>query len=105
MIGDRDLGILQEMNGSATLRRLVWTVASENGFKKYFLDGGMSVEDDHMPFVRAGVNAIDIIDFEYGGPSNPFWHNEKDTIDKLSAHSLQVVGDVLIAALRRLERQ
>ena len=57
-----------------------------------------AIEDDHMPFVRAGVPAIDLIDFDY-----PPWHTDQDTIDKVSARSLQVVGDVLLAVLQRLE--
>ena len=54
------------------------------------------------PFVNAGVNSIDVIDFEYG-PHNSYWHTAEDTIDKLSAHSLQVVGDVVLGVVNRLE--
>src|SRR5438876_6773820 len=102
MIGDKDLDILQELNSSRSLRRLVWQTAQELGYGKYFLDTGFATEDDHMPFVRMGVNALDLIDFDYG-PNNAYWHTDKDTIDKVSAHSLQVVGDVLLGVLRKLE--
>jgi glutaminyl-peptide cyclotransferase len=51
-----------------------------------------------MPFVRAGVPALDLIDFDY-----PPWHTDQDTIDKVSPRSLQVVGDVLLETLKRLE--
>jgi glutaminyl-peptide cyclotransferase len=101
MIGDRDLGIMQETEGSASLTRLVWRIANELGYGKYFLDFAGAVEDDHMPFVRRGVTAIDLIDFDYG-PQNSWWHTEQDTLDKLSAHSFQVVGDVLLELIRRL---
>jgi Zn-dependent M28 family amino/carboxypeptidase len=101
MIGDKDLGILQEMNSSAQLRRLVWQAARELGYGKYFLDYGGAIEDDHMPFVRRGVNAIDLIDFEYG-PDHSYWHTDRDTVDKLSAHSFEVVGNVLLEVIRRL---
>jgi glutaminyl-peptide cyclotransferase len=102
MIGDKDLDILQETNSSAALRRLVWQTAAELGYGKYFLDSAAAIEDDHLPFLRKGVNALDLIDFDYG-PENAFWHNEKDTMDKLGAHSLEVVGNVLTAVLRKLQ--
>ncbi len=57
-----------------------------------------------MPFVRIGVPAMDLIDFSYG-PDHSWWHTEQDTMDKLSARSLQIVGDVLLEVLRRLEKQ
>jgi glutaminyl-peptide cyclotransferase len=101
MIGDRDLGILQVTNSSPQLLRLVWQVAKETGYGKYFLDSGSDIEDDHIPFVRLGVNALDLIDFDYG-PDNRYWHTDQDTMDKLSAHSLEVVGNVLLEMIRRI---
>lgn len=101
MIGDRDLDIVDESYSSAPLRAMVWQTAAELGYGKYFLDQPEAVEDDHLPFVRRGVNALDLIDFDYG-PRNDYWHTEKDTTDKLSAHSLEVVGNVLVAVLRKL---
>lgn len=98
MIGDKDLGILQEGNSNANLRRLVWRIAADLGYGKYFLDSGSAIEDDHMPFVRIGVPALDLIDFDY-----PPWHTDDDTIDKVGARSLFVVGDVLMELLHRLE--
>ena len=102
MIGDKDLGIIQEGNSSLALaetgladRASIWVTG------KYFLDSGFATEDDHLPFLRKGVNALDLIDFDYG-PNNEYWHTEKDTMDKLSAHSLDVVGNVLVAVLRKL---
>jgi glutaminyl-peptide cyclotransferase len=101
MIGDKDLGIMQATNSSPQLLRLVWQIAREMGYGKYFLDSGYEIEDDHMPFVRLGVNALDLIDFEYG-PANRYWHTDADTMDKLSPHSLEVVGNVLVELIRRL---
>lgn len=101
MIGDKDLDIIQVTNGSPQLLRQVWQIAKDLGYGKYFLDTGGSVEDDHMPFVRLGVNALDLIDFDYG-PDGKYWHTDQDTMDKLSAHSLEVVGNVLLELLRRL---
>jgi Zn-dependent M28 family amino/carboxypeptidase len=98
MIGDADLGIMQEANSSGPLRKLVWDTAERTGYGKYFLQTGGATEDDHIPFLRMGVNALDLIDFDY-----PPWHTARDTMDKLSAHSFQVVGDVLLAVLKELE--
>ncbi len=103
MIGDKDLGILQEMNSSPSLRLLVWDTARELGYGNYFLNSGFATEDDHMPFLQHGVNALDLIDFDYG-PNNENWHTEKDTMDKLSAHSLEVVGNVLLNVIHKLEK-
>jgi glutaminyl-peptide cyclotransferase len=102
MIGDKDLGVLEDTNSSRSLMRLVWQTAHDLGYGKYFLDTATPMEDDHMPFVRKGVNALDLIDFDYG-PNNAYWHSEQDTIDKVSAHSLEVVGNVLVAVLRKLQ--
>lgn len=102
MIGDRDLGILRDQNSSAALNTLVWKVAAvlHDGAAFEKSDGAM--DDDHMPFREHGVNAIDLIDFDYG-PQNSWWHTSQDTMDKLSAHSLQTVGDVVFTTLLRLD--
>jgi Zn-dependent M28 family amino/carboxypeptidase len=101
MIGDKDLGIVQESYSSPSLRSLVWRTAADLGYGKYFLNSELAVEDDHLPFLKRGVNALDLIDFDYG-QDNAYWHTEKDTMDKLSAHSLEVVGNVLVAVIRKL---
>lgn len=103
MIGDRDLGILLDMNSSESLRRLIWATAAELGYSRYFLNEQSAIVDDHIPFVQRGVNAVDLIDFDYG-PNNSYWHTEKDTMDKLSADSLQIVGNVVIETLKKLDR-
>ena len=94
MIGDANLDILNDENSSQSLRTLMWESADKSGDGKYFLHQRAGIDDDHIPFVQAGVNALDIIDYNYG-PQNSYWHTAADTIDKLSAHSLQVVGDVV----------
>ncbi|HWR53548.1 MAG TPA: M28 family peptidase [Bryobacteraceae bacterium] len=102
MIGDRDLGIQRDMNSSQTLLRLVWQVARDLGYSRHFLNDATAIEDDHVPFLVRGVNAVDLIDFEYG-PGNAWWHTDQDTIDKLSPASLQVVGQVLLELTVRLD--
>jgi hypothetical protein len=59
-----------------------------------------TVEDDHLPFVEAGVAAIDIIDLDY-----PQWHTAQDDLEHVSARSLQTVGDVVLDALPEIEKQ
>lgn len=101
MIGDADLSIEMEMNSTRRLRDIVWEQAARLGYRKYFTDRPAFIEDDHIPFLRAGVAALDIIDYHYGpdSRSNEFWHTAEDTLDKVSPASLQVVGDVVIASL------
>ena len=48
--------------------------------------------DDQTPFLDKGIPAVNIIDFDY-----PYWHTTQDTIDKISASSLEVVGKTLLA--------
>jgi glutaminyl-peptide cyclotransferase len=100
MIGDRRLNIKQETNSTARLRQLVWRTAADLGYQAYFVQDTISIEDDHLPFLALGVPAVDIIDFDY----EP-WHEDSDTMDKLSAQSLQIVGRVVVESVRRLERQ
>lgn len=104
MIGDKMLDIVPDTHSSASLRALIWKAADDLGDGQYFLRQGGDIEDDHLPFVNAGVNAVDIIDFDYG-PQNAYWHTGKDTMDKLSAHSFQVVGDVLLKSISSLGDQ
>lgn len=103
MIGDKDLDVLDDQNSSQSLRDSVFKVAAQLGDSKYFHKDPSGIDDDHMPFVNAGVNAIDLIDFSYG-PNNGYWHTDKDTMNKLSAHSLQVVGDVVLGVVNDLEQ-
>jgi glutaminyl-peptide cyclotransferase len=102
MIGDKNLKMVWDTSSSSTLRNLVWDVADSLGYKQYFPREGSPIEDDHMPFLNMGVRALDIIDFE---SQNTFWHNEQDTMDKLGAHSFEVVGNVLVKSIKELEQQ
>jgi Zn-dependent M28 family amino/carboxypeptidase len=99
MIGDKSLNIKQEPNGNAKLTRLVWGAAADLGYARNFLDDSQDIEDDHLPFVKLGVPAIDIIDFDY-----PPWHTDDDTLDKIGPESLEIVGKVVVEAIHRLER-
>jgi glutaminyl-peptide cyclotransferase len=104
MIGDRELDIANDENSSQPLRTMVWQIAAKLGYSKFFRQDSGGIDDDHKPFVDAGVNAVDIIDLDYG-PNGSYWHTANDTLDKLSAHSFQVVGDVLLELVKQLEQQ
>jgi Zn-dependent M28 family amino/carboxypeptidase len=95
MIGDADLNIYLERNSSAALSASIWSKAAELGYSDYFIPAPRySMLDDHTPFVRAGIPAVDIIDFDY-----PYWHTLEDTADKVSADSLDAVGETMLAWL------
>ncbi len=104
MIGDKDLRLVFEMNSAASLRNLVWDTAAAMGYSAQFPRDANAIGDDHMPFINAGVRALDLIDFDYG-PNNSWWHTPADTMDKLDAHSFEVVGAVLTRVIGELERQ
>jgi glutaminyl-peptide cyclotransferase len=104
MIGDRTLDIANDANSSQSLRGQVAKIADKLGYAKSFRSDEGAIEDDHNPFAEAGVNAIDLIDLDYG-PNGSYWHTAEDTLDKLSAHSFQVMGDVVTALVEELEKQ
>ena len=99
MIGDKDLDVQQESRDAAWLVDLVRQAAKKYGDEKYFFKQEMEVGDDHLPFVQRGVPSIDLVDLNYG-PNNSYHHTDKDTMDKLSAHSLTVDGDVILETVR-----
>ena len=98
MIGDRDLQIKRDLNSTPWLTDIVWAAAAKQQLTTYFRPERTQIEDDHLPFVEAGVPSVDIIDLDY-----PPWHTAADTLDAVGARSLQVVGDVLLAALPQIE--
>ena len=98
MIGDRDLSIRRETHSAGWLTEIVWDAAARLGHGRHFLRDTLPVEDDHVPFLRLGVPATLLIDFDY-----PPWHTADDTLDKISAQSLSVVGEVLLEALPSVE--
>ena len=91
MIGDADLNIYKERNSNPEITDEIWAAAKSLGYQNKFIPAyKYSMEDDHTPFLQAGLPAVDIIDFDY-----PYWHTTQDTVDKVSAESLQTVGETL----------
>ena len=105
LVGDKDLTILKESNSYGAYRDLFWQKAEALGHGAHFLPAFVTAEDDHTPFVRAGIRAVNLIDFMYGDRTVPgkYWHTPEDTMDKISAESLQVTGDVVLATLPEIE--
>jgi Zn-dependent M28 family amino/carboxypeptidase len=104
MIGDKDLDIQRETNSTAWLVDVVRQAAKKFGDERYFFQKDMAVEDDHLPFVQRGVPSIDIIDLDYG-PDNSYHHTAQDTMDKVSAHSLTIDGDVILETIRLIDQR
>jgi glutaminyl-peptide cyclotransferase len=104
MIGDRDLNIMIPRNSTPGLVTLAFTAAKSIGLRHTLTLGRTAILDDHVPFLEAGMPAIDLIDFEYGSRpgKNDYWHTPEDTLDKLSAESLEKTGRITLAMLRAL---
>jgi len=100
MIGGKDLRILNEGNSSESLRQTIWQIAQRTGYGKYFDNAESATDDDHMPFVKLGVNAVDLIDFDTS--KKTYWHTAQDTLDKLAVHSFDVLGAVLTEVLKQI---
>lgn len=92
MIGDTDLQVFREHNSDPQMTDQLWQAAYDLGYSSYFIDQEKyNILDDHIPFIEAGIPAVDIIDFDY-----PWWHTLSDTVDKVSPQSLEIVGKTLI---------
>lgn len=98
MIADRDLRIKKDVNSTIWLTNIIWEAARRQKLTEYFPGESQQVEDDHLPFLEAGIPSVDIIDLEY-----PAWHTAGDTLDAVSASSMQAVGDVVLSALPQIE--
>jgi Zn-dependent M28 family amino/carboxypeptidase len=104
MIGDKDLDIQRESRSTGWLVDLVRQAAKKYGYERYFFQQEEPVDDDHMPFVKRGVPSIDIIDLDYG-PNNSYHHTVQDTMDKVSARSLTIDGDVFLETIRLVDQR
>jgi glutaminyl-peptide cyclotransferase len=102
MLGDADLNVDRDQNSTPWLEDLVLQAATKLGYQSHFFARQIATDDDHTPFVQQGVPCADLIDFDYGY-NNVFWHAPQDTIDKLSAGSLQISGNVILETVRLLD--
>ena len=103
MVGGSDLVLRRESNSTKWLRDLIWNQAAAMGHDNVFQHAGrFEVDDDHTPFLKEGIPAVDLIDMNYMnyGP----WHSPDDTLDKLSAQNLEIVGSVVLSSLPEIAR-
>jgi glutaminyl-peptide cyclotransferase len=109
MIGDKDLDIARDGNSTPWLEDVVKLAAVHEGDQRYFFQHTTVEEDDHLPFVQRGVPVADIIDDDYGphDSSHPdgYHHTPEDTLDKISAKSLTIDGDVFLESIRLLDQR
>ena len=101
MVGDKNLGLKLEQLSTNWLKQIFRRTASELGMD-WAIVGEQEIKDDHRPFLKKGIPAIDLIDFNYPNVSNRYWHTDEDTLDKCSAESLGTVGRLVLAALPRV---
>ena len=111
MIGDKDLGVARETTSKAWLQDYIAQAAKQLGYSQYFFQYEASIIDDHAPFLRAGVPAVDVVDARFGrmGPNldgmGEFHHANTDTMDKVSQRSLEIVGRTILKAVELLDTQ
>ena len=98
MIGERSQRFIKEEHSTRWLTDEIWSAAQRLGYGAVFVNEVTPIEDDHVPFLNAGVPAADIIDLDYAA-----WHTAADTLDQTSARSLEIVGNVALSALTPIE--
>ena len=99
LMGSKNLELGRDTMSTRWLQDIVWRTAHEEGYGKYFVERPEGVgSDDHEPFLRAGIDSLDLIQLS----NYPYWHKADDTLDKVSAQSMKVVGDVVLASLPKI---
>lgn len=102
MIGYKELRLGRADLGTTWLQDVVWQTGKQIGYGSQFVDAAEGVgDDDHSPFLKAGVDSLDIIQLN----TYPYWHTKDDTLDKISAKSLKIVGDAIIVSLPKIEER
>src|SRR5579872_434293 len=103
MVGDADLNIEHDTNSTPWLEAVVYEAATRLGYQSHFFARSFPITDDHIPFVKRGVPSADFIDFNYGY-NDVFWHTTQDTVDKLSAKSLEIAGATMLETINILDK-
>ncbi len=102
LIGYKNLELRRDTMSTRWLVDIIWQTGRELGYGAIFLNESEDVGgDDHVPFLRAGIDAVDIIQLS----SYPYWHRADDTLDKISPRSMKIVGDVVLASLPKIEER
>ena len=102
LMGYKNLELGRDTMSTKWLQDVIWQAARDLGYASYFVDRPEAVGgDDHEPFLRAGIDSVDIIQLN----NYPYWHKADDTLDKVSPRSMKIVGDAVIASLPRIEQR
>jgi hypothetical protein len=102
LMGFKNLRLGRDDTSTRWLQDIIWQTGRQLGYGGQFVDSREGVgEDDHSAFLRAGIDALDIIQLS----SYPHWHTKEDTMDKISAKSLKIVGDAVIVSLPKIEER
>ena len=102
MMGYKNLELGRDPSSIRWLQDIIWQTGRELGYGNVFVDRDEGVGgDDHEAFIKAGVDAVDLIQLS----SYPYWHKADDTIDKVSAQSMKIVGDTVLASLPKIVEQ
>jgi len=84
---------------------LVWSTAAKLGYSGVFVsEPGGPGGDDHYSFTRRNVPSVDIIDLDTANDV-PYWHTTGDTLDKISAKTLAIVGHTIFASVNELQKK
>jgi Zn-dependent M28 family amino/carboxypeptidase len=109
MIADKDLNIDHVDNSSPWLLDLLKVAANNTGHANSIFKYSESEEDDHIPFAQRGVPVLDMIDAHYGpwtdATPDGYHHTAQDTLDKISAKSLQISGDIMLELIRLINQR
>ena len=109
MIGWKSMNIDRETNSTPWLLDLLAQAGKDTGHSNYLFKHSGPIEDDHLPFKERGVPVLDVIAYEYGPYDEKrgdyaYHHTAQDTMDKLSAQSLQVSADLFVDLLRLIDQ-
>ena len=110
MIGDKDLNVDKDANSTPWLLDMLGVAAKDTGHSASVFKNPTQVEDDHLPFKQRGVPVLDIIDLDYGPPTRQhpeggYHHTELDTLDKVSAHSLEISADLFLEMIHLINQR
>jgi glutaminyl-peptide cyclotransferase len=111
MIGDKDLNVARETGSSGWLQNFIAQAANQLGYSQYFFRYETNIIDDHVSFLDVGIPGVDVVDAEYGrmgvrfDSMGEFHHSNSDTMDKVSQHSLEVVGQTILLTVELLDSQ
>jgi glutaminyl-peptide cyclotransferase len=99
MMGYKNLELGRDTMSTRWLQDIIWQTGRDLGYRKIFVDRDEGVGgDDHEAFVNLGVPSVDLIQLS----SYPYWHKADDTIDKISAQSMKIVGETVLASLPKI---